>query len=353
MIIKSHLKDYEVSFCRGFAFLRELKLLESKFIVIDANVLKLYKKQFSLFLSGPSMVLNSTERNKTVKKALEIAESIMELPSKRNTVLVSIGGGIIQDVTGFAASILYRGIKWIFVPTTLLAQTDSCIGSKTSLNHGQNKNLLGTFFPPDKIYNDAGFIETLSQKDFLSGIGEMAKIAITRGIKGIEEFEKDSKELLNRDNVKVQEWVGKSLEVKKKFIEFDEFDSGKRKLLNFGHTFGHALERTSSYAVPHGQGVSIGMLLANSISAERGLISSSLNGRLKKMIAPLINVKIRKEYFSKEYIDAIKKDKKRQGAALAAILLSSTSSGLVLKEVHDVQEKEIRCAFDEILADDN
>jgi 3-dehydroquinate synthase len=349
MIIKSSLKEYEVSFSSNFSFIENLWSLENRFVVIDSNVLELYKKQFSHIVTGPGMVFHSIERNKTAKKVLELAEAIMELPSKRNTTLISIGGGIVQDVTGFAASILYRGIKWVFVPTTLLAQADSCIGSKTSLNHAGNKNLLGTFFPPDKILIEAEFVSTLSKKDFLSGAGEIAKIAITRGERGIIEFEQDLSFLLRKEPDKVQEWVIKSLEVKKNYIEQDEFDKGKRKLLNYGHTFGHALEKTSNYMVPHGQGVSIGMLIANSISEARGNISIEMNGRLQKMIIPLISAKIRSTYFSNEYFDAIKKDKKRQGASLPAILLCANAEGHHLVEVHDLQEVEIKAATEAVV----
>jgi 3-dehydroquinate synthase len=344
MIIKSSLKEYEVSFSTHFSFVQQIESTENRFVIIDAKVNKLYGKYFNQIMAGPGMVFHSIERNKTVRKALEVAEAIMALPSKRNTTLISIGGGIVQDVTGFAASILYRGIKWIFVPTTLLAQTDSCIGSKTSLNHSGNKNLLGTFFPPNKIFIDVGFVSTLSKKDFLNGAGEIAKIAITRGEHGIGEIEQDLSLLLKKDAGKVLEWVQKSLEVKKKYVEEDEFDVGKRKLLNFGHTFGHALEKSSRYAVPHGQAVSIGMLIANNISEARGKISPEMNRRLQKIILPLITTKIRSDYFTDGYYDAIKKDKKRQGDSLPAILLCSDTNGYHLAEIHDLLETEIKCA---------
>jgi 3-dehydroquinate synthase len=349
MIVKSHLKHYEVAFSNKFSFLLNICGIDNRYVVIDDKVYKLYKQQLSCLMNCPFLVLKSTEKNKTVKTALNLSEAIMAFPSKRNTVLISIGGGIIQDITGFAASILYRGIKWIFIPTTLLAQTDSCIGSKTSLNHGGYKNLLGTFYPPEKIFIDTGFIPTLSRKDFFSGVGEIVKIAITRGLKGIAEFERDALSILNGDQKSIRKWIEKSLEVKKQFIEKDEFDAGERKLLNFGHTFGHALEKTSNYAVPHGQGVSIGVLIANNISESRGDISPETNVRLQKLIVPFINIKLKSEYFSDEYFNAIKKDKKRQGISLAAILLRLNHQKHGLIEAHDVQEAEIRRAADAIL----
>ncbi len=352
MIIKSRLKDYEVSFSHGFSFISELASLENRYVVVDSNVLELYGERLKPILGDSSRVLvfRSSERNKSAKKALELAEKVMELPSKRNTMLISIGGGIVQDVTGFAASVLYRGIKWVFVPTTLLAQTDSCIGSKTSLNHAGNKNLLGTFYPPDKIYVDTDFIRTLSRKDYLNGLGEIAKIAITRGADGISEFESDLPKLLSSDLPKLQEWIMKSLEVKKAFIEEDEFDRGRRKLLNYGHTFGHALEKTSAYSIPHGQGVSIGILIANRISASRGRIDTATETKIQKMVIPLIKVKIKKEFFSDDFIETIKKDKKRTGDSLPAILLRSDSSVLSLESVNDVREDEVKQAADYVFA---
>lgn len=344
MIIKSRLKDYEVSFSEAFGFIEDLRKIEHRFVVVDSKVLSIYKEPLQPLLDERTMAFTSLERNKSAKKALDMAEAMMDLPSKRNTVLISIGGGILQDVTGFAASVLYRGIKWVFIPTTLLAQTDSCIGSKTSLNHAGHKNLLGTFYPPDRIYIDAGFVGTLTRRDYLSGVGEMAKIAITSGELGIVGFEQDLPMIIKRNPGIVQKWIKHSLEIKKQYIEKDEFDAGERRLLNYGHTFGHALEATSQYAIPHGQGVSAGMLIANNISMARGYISPELNARLQRMLVPLISVKPTPDFFSEDFINAIKKDKKRKGSSLAAILLRSGQGGAALVEVHDINEAEVRVA---------
>ncbi len=341
MLITSHLKTYTVTFTDKYSFINDLAGRRNLFVLIDAKVYRLYNDRLGGLLTHPHMIFRSLERNKTIQKALVLSEAIMALQVRRNALLVSIGGGIVQDVSGFAASILYRGIPWIFVPTTLLAQSDSCIGSKTSLNYSGNKNVFGTFYPPDRVYIEADFLPTLSRKDFLSGVGEIAKLAITSGEAGIREFEHDQGSVLKADAGVIQKWIARSLELKKRYIEQDEFDFGVRKLLNYGHTFGHALEKTSGYAIPHGQAVSIGMCIANMISEQRGWISAELNARLRTIILPLVEAGLCAGYFQDGYIDSIRKDKKRSNDLLPGILLSTVSGEFALKEVNDVREVEV------------
>jgi len=339
MKINSAIKEYEVIYSDAFSFTKEIQGIENRFLVIDKNVYDSYREILDPITShGQMLLFESLEENKSIDKALEICRKLMDLPSKRNTVLVSIGGGILQDVSGFAASILYRGIKWVFVPTTFLAQTDSCIGAKTSINYEGHKNILGTFYPPDKIYLDASFIKTLSERDYLSGVGEAIKIAIMSGEKSVSEMERDIDGFVDKDLVIAQKWAERSLLSKKKYIEEDEFDHGVRRLLNYGHTFGHALEKTSDYAIPHGQAISIGMMIANDISLGRKYLKPDEKTRLDNLIRRSINVNVKKGYFEKGFIEAMKKDKKRIGEGLAAILLKS---GFELAEAHDIDEHEV------------
>ena len=211
-------------------------------------------------------VVEATEKNKVVDTALDICERITEIPAKRNATLISIGGGIIQDITGFVANVTYRGINWIFVPTTLLAACDSCIGGKTSLNYKKYKNLLGTFYPPDEIHICSEMFHTLTERDFKSGLGEVVKFNIMAGQNGLKNIEDNIDELLKRDDDKLLQFVNSSLLFKKDFIEEDEFDRGVRIHLNFAHTFGHAFETMSHYEIPHGTAVAMGTIVANRIS---------------------------------------------------------------------------------------
>jgi 3-dehydroquinate synthase len=167
MIIKSNIRDYSVTIEKNFNFISGLLKSENAFFVVDKIVFEIYKEK--LFQSVPAeniFLIEALETNKTIETALEICEVMTSIPAKRNARLISFGGGIIQDITGFAANILYRGIHWTFVPTTLLAGCDSCIGGKTSLNYKKYKNLLGTFYPPDAIFICSEFFNTLLKVDW-------------------------------------------------------------------------------------------------------------------------------------------------------------------------------------------
>ena len=345
MIIKSNIKAYEIIDAEGFSFIPELKEIQNKFIVIDKNVYEKYSLLFSCFDINDMMIIEAIEDNKNMDTALQICERMTALLSKRNSTLISIGGGIIQDVSGFAANILYRGIKWVFVPTTLLAQTDSCIGSKTSLNYLKYKNLLGTFYPPDHIFIDNGFLDTLCETDYLSGLGEVVKFNVMSGKDNFDKIVRDIDCLINRDYCLLKAYVSNSLKYKKTFIEEDEFDLGVRNLLNFAHTFGHAIESVSRYAVPHGQAVSIGMMIANIVSKNRGLLSADIKEQVEKLCGKVTNIVLLPQYFLLEpFLAAMKNDKKRVGMKLAAILMDSD---FCLHKIQDIEEDELAAALQE------
>jgi len=177
----------------------------------------------------------------------------------------------VQDITCFIASTLLRGLAWRFVPTTLLAQADSCIGSKSSINLGATKNILGTFNPPQTIFIDVGFLETLDEKDIHSGVGEILKVHAIAGIAAFDRLATDFDRLFS-DRAVLLKYVRAALCIKQPYIEQDEFDRGIRNNFNYGHSFGHAIESATRYAVPHGIAVTIGMDMANYIAMKRGLL---------------------------------------------------------------------------------
>ena len=271
------------------------------------------------------------------------------MPAKRNTHLVSIGGGIVQDVTGFVATSLYRGIRWTFLPTTLLAACDSCIGGKSSLNYKGFKNLLGSFYPPDQIYIYQPFFRSLSPRDYCSGLGEVVKFNVIAGKEGLAHIEADVDALLAHDYEKLEQYIQSSLEFKKKFIEADEFDRGERILLNFAHTFGHAYETVSRYAVPHGSAVALGMMTANAISVRRGMIPQDYADRIAAVCRKILtHVEIKKEYFDlKAVVSAIRKDKKQTDRNITAVLINEKYE---LSVFRDVEEEEIAFAINHLLS---
>lgn len=320
--INSNIHNYKVDFKDNLDFLKELINLEKRVFVIDSNVYDFYKKQFQDIKKEELFLLKAVEENKTLKSVEKIYRFLAKFDAKKNITLISIGGGITQDITGFVASTLYRGIKWIFLPTTFLAQADSCIGSKTSLNFESYKNILGGFYPPHQIFIAPEFLKTLTKKDFYSGVGEVIKFALLK-----EKYPKDIDSIIDmvedlKQDKKQLQTIHKTMEVKKAYIDEDEFDTGKRNLFNYGHCFGHALENSSNYKIPHGIAVTIGMIYANIVSYNRGLISKKVFKKLNnKLLVPNVYMKLKKSYFDKNVlIESMKNDKKRVGKDLTIII---------------------------------
>lgn len=345
MIIHSKFKDYELVLNNDLSFLNDiLSAPANTEYVIDNKVYELYKDYFERIPESRLFLIEAVEENKVVDTALSICEIMTEIPAKRNACLVSVGGGIIQDITGFVANVLYRGISWTFIPTTLLASCDSCIGGKTSLNYKGYKNLLGTFYPPDKIYVCPLFFNTLTEKDFKSGLGEVVKFNIMTGESGLESVEKSMEFLLKRDPGYLSEFVLSSLTFKKSFIEIDEFDRGERVKLNFAHTFGHAIETVTDYDIPHGTAVAIGMIMANHISGTRGLLPQDFVQRAESVLLKIISID--PAFFSipiDSFIRAMKKDKKQINDNLTVVLMTDADEKLII--VNDLQVSEVKDAI--------
>jgi len=349
MKIKSYLREYEVIFSSDCSFLEQLGALENPFFLIDQRVYELYEEKLKGCIGkSPCYLLEAVETNKNIEKALEIIEQMVEMKLKRNTNLISIGGGIVQDVSGFLANILYRGILWTWVPTTLLAQADSCIGSKTSLNFHSYKNILGYFYPPERIYVNSQFVHTLEERDYRSGLGEMMKCALMSGFSSFRETKGHIPGLLQREDEVLLAEIHKALNFKKAVIEVDEFDTDYRNIMNYGHTFGHALESTSNYNIPHGQAVSYGMLIANEISLARGYLSLERKEEIAEAIGRIVTEGLlQEEYLAAErYLPVIKKDKKYTGTTHTCILYH----GEEVRRHSDITDDEIQKACEAVLA---
>lgn len=348
MIIKSSTKDYKVQIEDNFSFFDPLLQTDNTLFVVDKKLYGLYEKElFDRIPEDKLYLIEALEENKTIETALGVCEKMTEIPGKRNARLVSFGGGIIQDITGFAANILYRGIHWTFIPTTLLAACDSCIGGKTSLNYKSFKNLLGTFYPPEEIYICPRFFFTLSQKDFESGLGEVVKFNIMSGESGLKRIESQMPGLLERKTEVVEEFLRTSLAFKKDFIEEDEFDRGVRIHLNFAHTFGHAFETMSKYEIPHGTAVAMGMIVADRVSFHRGCMEETICVRAEQLLKKIIHVNLNEiDWDMDEVIKAIRKDKKQIDNALTCVLLEED---MKLKVVHDLKREEVEKAVGEML----
>jgi 3-dehydroquinate synthase len=323
--ISSKINDYEVLFGSAFDSLIEDATDESVRFIIDRNVYDLYEHDFQELFRDSNGIWNcyfidAIEDNKTMSKAQEIIKFLIASNFKRSSKLIAIGGGITQDLTCFVASILFRGVAWKFYPTTLLAQCDSCIGSKSSINVDNYKNQVGTFYPPKEIVLDASFLKTLSDDDILSGLGEAIKVHYLDPLKRCDSILEDYR--LALDNVPVMEQlIYKSLLIKKDVIQQDEFDKDYRNIMNYGHTFGHAIEAVTEYKIPHGVAVTLGMKIANELSYDLGLLpKEEFDG-----MSYLLEENSRQHKFNitgkeAKYWAALKRDKKNVDSRIMCIL---------------------------------
>ena len=277
--IRSSFKSYPIEISQGGVY-KFLMTVDSKYKIVDKKVFNLWA---SLEIDSPILV-DATEENKTLLKVSSLIESLRDIGASRNSNLIAVGGGIVQDLSTFIASSYMRGIKWYYAPTTLLGMVDSCIGGKSSINVGKFKNIAGNFFPPESIHIDVNFCKTLTDQQLVEGLFEAAKICYAHSDKKFIEYLSLinlKKPLHDLDFEKI---VALSLKTKKHFIEEDEFDNGIRLLLNFGHTFGHAIESAGNYSIPHGVAVGLGMVSAYKLSLILGLVDID-NEKSNKLIS--------------------------------------------------------------------
>ena len=308
-------------------------------VVVDDNVWRLHG---DLLLGGVEdpVVLRVDESAKTLATAEWLYDQMLARGLRRDGCLLSIGGGITQDLTGFTASTLFRGVMWVFAPTTLLAQADSCIGAKTSLNHRTYKNVLGTMYAPSSVILDGRFLTTLLPQDFFSGLGEVVKLHVLGGPAQAAALARRLEDVVARDPGAVAAAVDASLRTKLPFIEQDEFDKGRRNLLNFGHCFGHALEAASGYEVSHGQAVVLGMLLAEVVAERRGLAGSGFRAELEeRLLLPALATRIALDDEGRRaVVEAMRHDKKRRSGAQLALVMCC--DGYDMTRVDDLAEDE-------------
>ena len=238
-------------------------------------------------LAKPVIFVVAEEESKNLINIAPIVEQLRHAGLSRDGMILAVGGGVIQDIACFIASVYMRGVRWTYVPTTLLAMVDSCIGGKSSINIGDFKNLLGTFYPPQAILIAPEVIGTLPDEHIAAGRAEAAKICFARGEGSFDDYLRlDGGAFASNPGA----LVAHSLAAKKWFVEIDEFDRAERLLLNFGHSFGHALESCTAYAVPHGVAVGVGCLAAVEMSCARetGLQSHPRVAALRKQFAAIL-----------------------------------------------------------------
>lgn len=297
-------------------------------ILSDETVAKFYieKLRKNLEKSGfkvSEFIIKPGEKSKTLSTATKIYEKMAADFFSRSDMVVSLGGGVVSDIAGFAAATYLRGIKFVSIPTSLLAQIDASIGGKNGVNLSFGKNLVGTFYSPELVLVDSNFLLTLPQKELRCGIAEAIKCGCIKDEKLFEIFENE-----NFEN-NLDEIIKRSIAVKKQLAEKDEFDLGERKLLNFGHTLGHAYEKLGNFETfSHGEAVAIGMNEITKISEKLGLTKAGTAERLAEVLKKNL-LPVSSSFAKKDVLKAVLHDKKISGSFIDLAVLKSIGSSFI------------------------
>lgn len=283
-------------------------LLNTKALVIDRVVWDLYKDELNID-EKKLIFIDALEDKKRPNESLEICEQLMLKGVKRKDSIVAIGGGITQDLVTFATSVLYRGIKWVWFPTTLLAQADSCIGGKSSLNYKSWKNIIGNFYPPSQIIVQDKFLNTLNDLDIRSGIGEILKVHMLSGKEAAEQII-DQMSKYKEDRSVLSDMIFNSLKLKNHILKIDPLDQGLRLKMNYGHSFGHALEACTNFGISHGIAVTIGLDMANYVAYKTEKLTRNEFNTLHDVLHSNIKNTDFVDFDFANFISALKKDKK-------------------------------------------
>ena len=280
------------------------------------------------------------EQEKKLGNVELIVSKMLEKNLDRSTVIIALGGGVIGDIAGFVASVYQRGIDFIQVPTTLLSQVDSSVGGKTGVNHLLGKNMIGSFYQPKAVIIDIKTLNTLSEREFSAGAAEIIKYGCTRDIKFFEWLEENSMLIMSRSLEHLAYAIRKSCEIKSSIVEQDERESGIRAILNFGHTFGHAIESGVGYGNwLHGEAISAGMVLASRLSQKLDLLKEDEVGRIKNLLRSMNLPVDTPKIDIATFVNLMKKDKKNKNNQINYILLNGIGNSLVkgfdAKEIAD------------------
>lgn len=310
-------------------YVKEIYKNRNIYIITDERVAPLYldivKNSLKDFIVD-EVIVKGYEESKSIQTYEYVCESLIKKGIKRSHLIIALGGGVIGDLAGFVASSLYRGIDFIQIPTTLLSQVDSSIGGKVAVNLPSGKNLVGAFYQPKLVVIDSNTLKTLPKREFGCGMAELIKSAFI-----------GNKNLVNMLGGEItDEIIMETLKVKKRVVELDQFDTGERMILNFGHTFGHAIEKNFGYGYYlHGEAVSIGMLMAMKLGISLGISNKSdydlLKSLLEKYDLPTL------EYDLKQYIELIKYDKKNIAGIINFIFVDKIGNAVI----HKIKEEDL------------
>ncbi len=313
--------DYHLAW--GISHLKEIVDRATTVLVTDENVYAAHEKRFK---DWSTIILQPGEEYKVQETVNSIIQQLIDIEADRKFTLVGVGGGVITDLTGYAASVYMRGIKFGFVPTSLLAMVDASIGGKNGIDVGVYKNLVGTIRQPSFLLYDMVFLNSLPQNEWENGFAEIIKHACIKDAAMFKELEENSLKKYQSKQTLICKLVQQNVMIKTKVVQKDEFESGDRKLLNFGHTLAHALE--NQYDLSHGQAVSIGMTYASLLS--RNLLGFKEPERVLRLIGKY-NLPTFADFNPDEVFEVLKMDKKRERKDINYILLEKIGKGVIKK----------------------
>ena len=351
-ILNVELGDRSYPIYIGQGLLKEPELLiphihgESALIVSNETVAPLYLRQVSTHLSkirhGDS-ILPDGEKFKNLDELNQIFSDLLEQHHNRQTTLIALGGGVVGDMTGFAAASYQRGVAFIQIPTTLLAQVDSSVGGKTGVNHALGKNMIGAFHQPQCVIIDTNTLDTLDDRQLHSGLAEIIKYGLIIDAEFFVWLEDNLDALLARDKTVLADAIRRSCEIKAAVVAADEREKGQRALLNLGHTFGHAIETATGYGSwLHGEAVGCGMLLAAELSTQMGWLAPEELQRTRRLIERShLPIRPPADMNVDQFLELMAVDKKVLDGQLRLILLKSIGEALVTTDFSS--EKLKRC----------
>jgi 3-dehydroquinate synthase len=302
-------------------------------ILTDENIMKHYAQHLQLF---PIVQIGLGEKNKTMATLEKIFEEFIRLEVDRSSFIVAVGGGIVCDVAGFAASSFMRGVKFGFVSTTLLSQVDASVGGKNGVNFQGYKNMVGVFAQPEFVICDVAMFKTLEQREFISGFAEIIKAAAIRSKSLFDYLEANCNDALNHHEEVLKKIICESVSIKAQVVQNDEKEKGERRILNFGHTFAHSIEK--NFGILHGEAVSIGMVLASKVSVKMNLLSQKEADRIEKLLSNY-KLPVKLNLDKSKVFDALLKDKKREGDAINLILINTIGNAVIQKvSIKDMED---------------
>jgi 3-dehydroquinate synthase len=315
-----------------------------RFIVSSPVVWRLHGTRLRTALGGGDpILLPDGERFKNLQSVSKVYEALIRAGADRGSAIIAVGGGVVGDTAGFAAATFLRGIALVHVPTTLLAQVDSSIGGKVGVNHALGKNLIGAFHQPAVVIIDPLLLETLPRREFRSGLYEVVKYGVIANRGLFDRLDSDTKAIFAKDPDALVPAIVDSCRIKADVVSKDERESGLRRILNFGHTVGHALEAITHYRrFRHGEAIALGMLAAADLAVTRGAMAERERSALARLIAKLGPLPSVADLSIPEAIDAVRRDKKVVHGRLHFVIAIEIGATMT---IDDVTEDELRAVL--------